>query len=431
MPAATTNVVQCYPAIVELPRSDLFELTVNDVPVPVYASQRPHFAAFGLSGPAALCITVPQTPQNVEIRPKVFGITPRIAGNRILLHVDGPVRVRLEIDELPGLYLVANNHSDSIEDGLQGDVIRLTPGQTYRDPITLTDNQTLYIPAGTFLQAGVRAERASNISVFGNGIIGNPPGDTRGRWSPLHFQSCTHVRVDGPMIVDSNAWCVVPVLSQEVHLSGLVILGERVTADGIDVVASKNVLIEDCLIHTKDDCIAVKSLKRRPEAADNVENVTVRNCTFYGVGAGNNMEIGYETCADSMRRIHFLNCDSIGAHGFCSVFSIHNGDRAQIEDVLYDTIRIEHMFNMLVDFRILHSRYSHDTRRGTIKNVHLRNIECVENIYNTHSIIGGHNAEHAIRDVTFENFRIGNQRVTCQDDMDLYLRHAHNVQFTD
>jgi hypothetical protein len=44
----------------------------------------------------------------------------------------------------------------------------------------------------------------------------------------------------------------------------------------------------------------------------------------------------------------------IAAHGEGGVFTIHNGDRACISRVLYEDIRVEHFYDKLVDFRIMH-----------------------------------------------------------------------------
>jgi len=224
-----------------------------------------------------------------------------------------------------------------------------------------------------------------------------------------------------------------------VHVHHVNEIGWVVGSDGVDVVASHDVLIEHCCLRNNDDCIAVKAFPgyRQLVAADeeapvpmSVEHVLVRDCTFFNAHAGNVMEIGFELRSDVVRDVVFRNCDVIAAHGEGGVFTIHNGDHALVEDVLYEDIRVEHYYDRFVDFRILHSRYSRDEERGRIRNVTLRNVRAVRNSYNCLSLLGGYDAAHRVENVVFEDVRMGDLPARCGDDMHLFRNeHVANVLF--
>lgn len=164
----------------------------------------------------------------------------------------------------------------------------------------------------------------------------------------------------------------------------------------------------------------------------NVENVTARGCVLWNAEAGNALEIGHELQAGHIRAIRFEDIDIICVHGHGAPFSIHNGDRATVEDVVYENIRVEHHFDKLIDFRIIRSRYNLDEQRGQVRSITLRNIDVIESIYNpgyTISIIGGWDANHTIEGVRFENFRLGGRHITTPEGLPLYTCHCKDITF--
>jgi hypothetical protein len=189
------------------------------------------------------------------------------------------------------------------------------------------------------------------------------------------------------------------------------------------------------LLKNNDDCIAVKAIVGGDYAfadsdpARDVFNVRVERCIFWNDRAGNVMEIGFETRCDSIRDVVFRDIDVIAAHGYGGVFTIHNGDRAVVHDVLYEDIRVEHMYDRMVDFQVLHSRYSKDAERGRIRNVTLRRVRTLPDQYNTLNLIGGYDESHTVEGICFDDVRIGDVLVRGPDDLALFTRHAGNITY--
>jgi hypothetical protein len=144
------------------------------------------------------------------------------------------------------------------------------------------------------------------------------------------------------------------------------------------------------------------------------------------------MEIGYETRADRIGDVPFRAIDVMAVHQFGSVFGIHNGDRAGVENITWEDVRVEHHYDKLVDFRILHSRWNRDAQRGHVRGVMLRHIQIDQSPFNegyTISFIGGWDAGHRVEDVTFEDFRIGVKQVRNPDTASLFTRQAEGLRF--
>jgi len=153
---------------------------------------------------------------------------------------------------------------------------------------------------------------------------------------------------------------------------------------------------------------------------------------LYNLNGGSAMEIGYETRTERISNIHFENIDVLGVHCFGSVFGIHNGDRALVENILWENIRVEHHYDRLVDFRITKSRWNRDKERGLVRNVTLRNIQVSQSEHNagyTLSMLVGCDAAHPVSGIYFENFKLGGVRVLSADQLDLVTRNADNITF--
>ena len=108
-------------------------------------------------------------------------------------------------------------------------------------------------------------------------------------------------------------------------MRGVQIFSHGPNSDGCDPESSKNVLIENCLFDTGDDCIAIKSGRNADGRKWNIpsENIIVRNCEMKdghgGVVIGSEISGGYrnlfvENCTmdspnlDRVIRIKTNNC---------------------------------------------------------------------------------------------------------------------------
>ncbi len=93
---------------------------------------------------------------------------------------------------------------------------------------------------------------------------------------------CRNVLIEGVRIRRSPMWEVHPLLSTNVIVRGLHIATHGPNNDGCDPESCRDVLIEDTVFDTGDDCIAIKSGRNNDGRRVGLptENVIIRRCTM-------------------------------------------------------------------------------------------------------------------------------------------------------
>jgi polygalacturonase len=158
----------------------------------------------------------------------------------------------------------------------------------------------------------------------------------------IQFYRCRNIIVDGLTLKNSPMWNIHPVLSENIIIRNVVVRTLGPNNDGCNPESSKNILIEDCLFDTGDDCIAIKSGRNEDGRRINVpsENIVIRNCKMYEGHGG--VVIGSEI-SGNVKNIFVENC----------IMNSKNLERA---------IRIK----------------SNSLRGGIVEDIFLRNIKVVQ-----------------------------------------------------
>jgi polygalacturonase len=204
---------------------------------------------------------------------------------------------------------------------------------------------------------------------------------------------------------------VVPSRCDRVTVADVKILGHRKNSDGIDLVNSRHVTVEDCFVRNYDDSIIVKATEPAPQ---DVEDITVRNCVVW-CDWGFSLGMTYEARVANIRRLRFQDCDVLHGMACRGVLGVKNGDRATVSDVCFDNIRVEDARVQLLELVIDRDMWSKDEQRGRIQNVVFRNVALTGGAF-VPSTLAGHDAEHRVEDVTFENLRIHGKLITNAEE---------------
>ncbi|OFV80840.1 MAG: glycoside hydrolase [Acidobacteria bacterium RBG_13_68_16] len=134
--------------------------------------------------------------------------------------------------------------------------------------------------------AGAESQKPARTRLFQQAAEGVPPeqrvyGAGHYLRPPfLQVYRCRNVLVEGVTIRNSPFWVIHPVLSSNVIVRRVSVVSPGPNNDGCDPESSTDVLIEDTLFDTGDDCIAIKSGRNadgRRLAAPS-ERIVVRNC---------------------------------------------------------------------------------------------------------------------------------------------------------
>ncbi len=125
--------------------------------------------------------------------------------------------------------------------------------------------------------------------------------------------NCKKVLLDGPTFQNSPAWCLHPLMSENVTLRNLTVRNPWFSqnGDGLDLESCKNVMIYNCSFDVGDDAICFKSGKDKDgrDRGMPTENVIVSNCTVYHGHGG--FVVGSEM-SGGVRNVHVSNCTFIG-----------------------------------------------------------------------------------------------------------------------
>jgi unsaturated rhamnogalacturonyl hydrolase len=118
---------------------------------------------------------------------------------------------------------------------------------------------------------------------------------------------CKNILIEGVTIIRSPMWELHPVLSENITVRGVKIHSHGPNNDGFDPESCRNMLVEDTIFDTGDDCIAIKSGRNNDGRRVGVptENIVIRNCTMLDGHGG--VVLGSE-CSGDIRNVFAEDC---------------------------------------------------------------------------------------------------------------------------
>lgn len=473
----------------EFPTSKEYRVTVDGQPVTALQTERGAILSFGMTGPVEVRVNLPRKPGEIVIRPLSAGITAVPDGAGFRFSLPRPMNLSVEIDgNLENPLLVFANPQIDAPDRSDPKVKFFAAGRIHEaGEILLGEGETLYLEGGAVVRGVVRARQASDVSIRGAGILDS--GSRTHKTNKLVLRECRDAVIENIILLDPLGWTMHLSACERVRVSNTRVIGWRANSDGLDIEYSKNIRVDGCFWRTADDCIAIKAIYPpgvknvpfeemiNPEtlgghpdqrvAGDSMGDIEIRNCVLWNERGGQGFEIGFELRIDHIRNIVFRDSDIIHVNG--GAFSIHNGDRAMIENFTVENVRIENP-DRFIDFHVGLSIYSDDcpppyrrsnpkrlpppdgfrperannpwqwyvpaeadtatyeANRGLIRNVTLRHIQ-MHQPPKRGSILYGYSGKRGISDVLIEGLTIAGQPVADAGAIDLYQRHVRNLEF--
>jgi len=488
--------------------SSEFKVMVDGKNVLVYSSPIPvAFCSFVMDKPVEIAIkSLTRDVKWVDVRPLSAGIIPLInSDSTITFRINKTGQYSIELNgifKIP-LFLFANAPEINKPDRSDKNVLYFEAGKIhYPGTINLKDNQQVYIEGGAVVVGNIRARNVSHIKIRGLGIldgsysrhfmdslaaanetkgtVGEPVKKVGGGINGLiSLSECNDIHIEGITVYNSKTWDVVPALCNNVDINNIKIVSDNGGDDGIDIVSTKNVIVRNSFIRTKDDCIAIKSFaKPQPPVGQapsgqarteqqaygqlaagpfyGVDSVTVKNCVFWNALWGNGIEIGFELSGD-VSIVSFIDNDVIHVEGGAA-FSIHNARRGIVSKILVDNLRVEYADHKLFDLAIFRSVYSedgtsdeeeinrlylngvwdnvlkvteeekesHKNFRGYIRDIILKNVSVTDGPF-PFSVFYGSDKNHLVENITIENLTVHGRRIKEIADAKLHLENTKNI----
>ena len=185
---------------------------------------------------------------------------------------------------------------------------------------------------------------------------------------------CKNVLIEGVTVLRSPMWIVHPVLSQNVTVRGVTVNSHGGNNDGCDPESSRDVLIEDCVFDTGDDCIAIKSGRNGDGRRVNVptENVVIRNCVMKDGHGG--VVLGSE-CTGGIRNVFVENCEMDSPDLDRGLRFKNNAVRGGVlENVFMRNVKIGRVGEAVLTIDLLYEEGARGAFKPVVRNVLMENI---------------------------------------------------------
>lgn len=440
--------VEIYQFSSETKKASDFKVYVNDQEVFVHTAPAsisldplnlqgmptPAFASFGCSETVTVRVElIGESLNSVELRPRSKGISPTINGSECSFTMSSmdKIIVLKNGDKNRRLYLFANPLEVNKPSPIDSNVIYYAAGQIYDVGVLNTQpGQIIYIEGGAIVKGNINVYNDSNVQVKGFGILdatGRNPNQT------IRVNNSPNFTMEGITIVNENNWTVGIYISNNVAIKDAKIIAyNNVYTDGLDVLGSSHIYINNCFITSGDDCISIKTDKWI--FAGNVNDVVVENCILWKERRGNAMTIGKEVGKYKgnshlgIRDVYFSNIDvaydgTVPESPFGrAAISVYNDGMGYVKNINWTNINIDEAKENLINITSAASAEAF-VDSISVTNVNLTGGERVP------SIISGYNFQKKIEHVAFDSLMIHGQLILNHAAGNFTIKNADEITF--
>lgn len=197
----------------------------------------------------------------------------------------------------------------------------------------------------------------------------------------IQFYQCNRILVEGVTLNNAPFWLLHPLMSKNIVVRDVVFDSHGPNNDGCDPESCENVIIEDCIFNTGDDCIAIKSGRNNDGRAWQLpsRNIIVRNCQMKDGHAG--VAIGSEI-SGSCYNVWVENC-VIGSSEMDRPFRIKsNAVRGGIVSGFYiRNVDISECKQAVLKLELKYEKVTEGPYYPLFENIFLENVKCRKSRY--------------------------------------------------
>ncbi|WP_415910797.1 glycoside hydrolase family 88 protein [Oleiharenicola sp. Vm1] len=185
---------------------------------------------------------------------------------------------------------------------------------------------------------------------------------------------CKNILIEGVSIIRSPMWEINPVLSENITVRGVKIHSHGPNNDGCDPESSRDILIEDCVFDTGDDCIAIKSGRNNDGRRVGVptENIVIRNSKMLDGHGG--VVLGSE-CSGGIRNVFVENCEMDSPNLDRALRFKNNAVRGGVlENVFMRNVRVGRVGEAVLTIDFRYEEGAKGDFKPVVRNVQLENV---------------------------------------------------------
>lgn len=185
---------------------------------------------------------------------------------------------------------------------------------------------------------------------------------------------CSNVLIQGIHIRRSPMWELHPLVSTNVIVRGVDILSHGPNNDGCDPECCRDVLIENCVFDTGDDCIAIKSGRNDDGRRLGLpsENLIIRNCTMKDGHAG--VAIGSEI-SGGCSNVFVENCTMDSPHLDRALRLKSNAMRGGVlENIFMRNVKVGQVADAVLQIDFMYEEGPRGPYKPAARNVVMDNI---------------------------------------------------------
>lgn len=219
----------------------------------------------------------------------------------------------------------------------------------------------------------------------------------------INFVRSERILIKDVKMINSPFWVIHPLLCKNITVDGVYIWNEGPNGDGCDPEACENVLIQNCIFHTGDDCIAIKSGRNNDGRLWNQpsKNIIIRNCKMEDGHGG--VVIGSEI-SGGCENVYAEDCEMDSPH-LDRILRIktNNCRGGLIQNINMRRIKVgqcgEGVVKINLDYESKEACY-----RGfepTVRNVNVEDVTCQKSNYGV--LIIGRDAIENVYDINIKN----------------------------
>lgn len=223
----------------------------------------------------------------------------------------------------------------------------------------------------------------------------------------IQFIGCRNVLIQGVHIRRSPMWEIHPLLCTNVTVRGVDVVSRGANNDGCDPESSRDVLVENCLFDTGDDCMAIKSGRNNDGRRVGVPsvNLVIRHCTMKEGHGG--VSIGSEV-SGSVSNVFIEDCQMDSPDLACALRLKSNAVRGGVmQNIFMRNVKVGQVADsvLLIDF--LYEKNPKGPYLPTVRNVAMENITVAHTprVLNVRGLPGAEISNVRIYNSTFQNVR--------------------------